>query len=434
MGTEILITREELFRQVWEKPMTEVAKRFGISDVGLKKACKRLEVPSPPRGYWARLHAGYEPKKSKLPPASSATLLSTTINKMPQFSTSTKGLLAKETLKIRVSLPEDLKTCHPLISRTRRAFKIKSIRYKIGEAVGSGVLKLAVSQELLDRSLKIYQGIFQACKEQGWQIDSGKDEPATYIYVDGEKLEIGIKEKGSRIEKMSRYSWREFDYVESGKLTLEIFSSCHAKIRHRWNDTELQLIESHLSDFLDSLFLIAKARKVERLQESEYNRRCRLLDWQKNKEKRAEAIALKYQDTCRKELKKRMVSELNYRAFLKASSSQWETAERIRRFVAAAKKDKEDNWTVWASRVADMIDPLADGHLKTAEYFNGCDADLDCGANVSKIDFPFPSEVRQQIDDIMKEIAPEELTKQICEIDENEMIQRFQQHWRFRYN
>ena len=32
--------------------------KFGLSDVGLRKFCQRLDVPAPPRGYWAKKQAG----------------------------------------------------------------------------------------------------------------------------------------------------------------------------------------------------------------------------------------------------------------------------------------------------------------------------------------------------------------------------------------
>jgi hypothetical protein len=60
------ITRAELYAKVWSEPIVKIAKEFGISDRGLAKTCKRLEVPVPPRGYWAKLQAGKE--VSKLPP------------------------------------------------------------------------------------------------------------------------------------------------------------------------------------------------------------------------------------------------------------------------------------------------------------------------------------------------------------------------------
>jgi hypothetical protein len=47
--------RHALYAEIWAEPMTSVAKRYGLSDVGLRKICLKLDVPLPPRGYWARL-------------------------------------------------------------------------------------------------------------------------------------------------------------------------------------------------------------------------------------------------------------------------------------------------------------------------------------------------------------------------------------------
>lgn len=60
------VTREELFALVWENPATAVAKDLGISDVALQKLCRRLQVPTPPRGYWAKVQAGKAPKRPNL--------------------------------------------------------------------------------------------------------------------------------------------------------------------------------------------------------------------------------------------------------------------------------------------------------------------------------------------------------------------------------
>ena len=34
-----IIERKQLYKQVWSKPMSKLAKDYGISDVGLKKIC-----------------------------------------------------------------------------------------------------------------------------------------------------------------------------------------------------------------------------------------------------------------------------------------------------------------------------------------------------------------------------------------------------------
>ena len=57
------LTREELFLLVWERPTRDIARELGISDVALGKRCKKLQVPKPPPGYWAKVKAGKRPRK-----------------------------------------------------------------------------------------------------------------------------------------------------------------------------------------------------------------------------------------------------------------------------------------------------------------------------------------------------------------------------------
>lgn len=59
--------RTKLYDQVWVQPVQEVAKTYKISGVMLGKVCRKLQVPVPPRGYWARVQSGYTMKKPFLP-------------------------------------------------------------------------------------------------------------------------------------------------------------------------------------------------------------------------------------------------------------------------------------------------------------------------------------------------------------------------------
>jgi hypothetical protein len=59
--------REKLYEQVWAQPVRDVAKLYGISDVRLGKVCRKLLIPVPPRGFWARLRSGYNASRPLLP-------------------------------------------------------------------------------------------------------------------------------------------------------------------------------------------------------------------------------------------------------------------------------------------------------------------------------------------------------------------------------
>ena len=45
MKNYLTLTRQALYDLVWSKPMREVAKDFGISDVGLAKRCAAIARP-----------------------------------------------------------------------------------------------------------------------------------------------------------------------------------------------------------------------------------------------------------------------------------------------------------------------------------------------------------------------------------------------------
>jgi hypothetical protein len=60
-------TREALYELVWSESTRTLAERFGISDVGLAKACKRANIPTPDRGYWARVAVGKDCARTPLP-------------------------------------------------------------------------------------------------------------------------------------------------------------------------------------------------------------------------------------------------------------------------------------------------------------------------------------------------------------------------------
>lgn len=59
------VRRETLYKEVWADPMIEVASRYGVSSNYLTRVCRYLNIPWPPKGYWARLKDG---SASAIPP------------------------------------------------------------------------------------------------------------------------------------------------------------------------------------------------------------------------------------------------------------------------------------------------------------------------------------------------------------------------------
>lgn len=61
------VHRDILYAEVWSTPMVSLAPKYGVSAVFLSRVCARLNIPCPPRGYWAKKRSGQRPKIPPLP-------------------------------------------------------------------------------------------------------------------------------------------------------------------------------------------------------------------------------------------------------------------------------------------------------------------------------------------------------------------------------
>jgi hypothetical protein len=53
VAEHLQLSWEQLRNLVWRMPMREAAKEIQLSDVGLKKMCRRMGVDTPPQDYWS---------------------------------------------------------------------------------------------------------------------------------------------------------------------------------------------------------------------------------------------------------------------------------------------------------------------------------------------------------------------------------------------
>jgi len=75
-----VLTRQEIYADVWSEAAMHVAKRYGISGSMLARICTQLKIPRPPRGYWARPTKARKGMKPPLPPWTSEQEASWAIN------------------------------------------------------------------------------------------------------------------------------------------------------------------------------------------------------------------------------------------------------------------------------------------------------------------------------------------------------------------
>jgi hypothetical protein len=63
------ISREDLFKDAWTRPLSRIAAEFGVSDTALRKTCDRHDIPTSGRGYWAQVASGKSFPRPVLRPA-----------------------------------------------------------------------------------------------------------------------------------------------------------------------------------------------------------------------------------------------------------------------------------------------------------------------------------------------------------------------------
>jgi len=120
-----VIPRVDLYQQVWQTPVERLAQEYGISGQGLSKICARLNVPVPPRGYWAKLAAGRPTVTYRLPPPSPDTLLTAEITSTPDLplpdplpEAVQQILVSMPTRNEQIVVPATLAGAHPVVKRT----------------------------------------------------------------------------------------------------------------------------------------------------------------------------------------------------------------------------------------------------------------------------------------------------------------------------
>jgi hypothetical protein len=94
----VTLSREELYALVWATPMSRLTAKYGLSGNGLAKICRRLDVPYPPRGYWARKEAVKKVTQAALPGIRPGTRSQVTIASSPPASSQRSTPLSRASM------------------------------------------------------------------------------------------------------------------------------------------------------------------------------------------------------------------------------------------------------------------------------------------------------------------------------------------------
>lgn len=342
----IRVEREKLYEEVWAEPMSSLAKRYNVSDVALAKVCRKLSVPVPPRGYWARVRNGYKVTRPPLPKVNPGEQTSTSISPVLLRSRELpEAVQEQQTFEAapenRISEALFSRKLHPLVQATKQ-----SLAGRLEPSRKVVALDIRVSKSSRDRAFRILSALFYACEERGYSVRTDEQKGSLLVIKD-EPIRFSLEEPSTKVaipEAKRKGSWSPaFELEPTGKFVFRVQEWAEG-VRKTWSDGARQSLEDQLNDLICGLVdisLIVRQKRLER-------ERQQAIWAEQERERSLYALRKRQLDT-------------DVQRYHEATRLR-EFAEQVRnQFSSEANQDLLHRWSEWVSRVADDVDPMGDG-------------------------------------------------------------------------
>jgi len=365
---EGMFTREEIYDKVWRFPTSKLKESFGMSDVAIAKLCKKLQIPKPPRGYWARLQYGQKLPRIPLPPFNGQNpiqkIVVKSFSRAPSKVDVTKLKIIHKIPLTAFIIPQSSRFTHPLVIKTFKVLQKTQVskwgdgkygRIWINEP---GCLNVKVGKDSIERAMSIMEILLNMLESNGYsvlvknnQTSGGGQHLVTLVMINGDPVPFYIeqlgtmKEKSLTVEEKSKWFYDRWNYSLARKLRLVIDDYCGEEMRRRWSIRDDHSISETLASFVDGLVNAAHVIKESRLKNEERTRQ-----WKELEQKRIES--------------EERVRDLKNHAFA------WDEVQKFKSFIETLEKtsiqrlgvinptSRLGTWLDWAKRFVDSIDPI----------------------------------------------------------------------------
>lgn len=375
------LSRQSLYDLVWSEPISKVAARYGISGAAFAKTCHRYDIPVPPRGYWAQLHAGKrQVLKRALPPRSlggtdnvefgrrhwrlnvisDADLMTMELPPLREFTESVADLTTRvQRMVKRVHIPKDLSKPHRLIAKLLES-----------EEAGRKA-RPYFSMPLFDspfeqRRLRFLSGLFTALGQAGMRPRfSGKDPSDFSVQVGEQHVSFTLDKPGAG----NRFGFRSEEdtrTLASAPLKLEVGSVRDLDgVVTCWQDKVGDRIERRATEI--AIALIVRGELQHRRSEQRH------FDWLVGRKINAiEDARKRLEAELRAEREARVRKENARVQRLLDEAAAYRQASDIRAYVETVRSaragsgfratpEEMEGWATWAIDQADRIDPVRSG-------------------------------------------------------------------------
>lgn len=382
------ITREELYEAVWAEPVSKLAKSLGLSDVAVAKICRKLSVPSPGRGYWAKKPGARKLLQRPLPPLKHGDFSEhRTVGRLEEGLTRGElAVLGEEEKPKGVVVPPVLADPHLLLQASIDWLKASGLE---ADAIRAREVCIAITvgSDSVDRALRIMDTLLKALeskdvqpevlppvipKPSRWETHAGQGTPSrTGVRILDTFVEFDLREERLRVEippppsppeppRARRGRWMPppappqstYEYRPTGVLIFRITTPDRWG-KKVWKDGKRKRLEDCVGEILDMIFWLGQREREDHLE-----RERRVKEGQERSRREQEEAE-------RRRLEARWMYDLESRLTERAQ------AAAIREFVEAVEGrfqgmgemlDPESGprrWIRWARKKADALEERA---------------------------------------------------------------------------
>lgn len=321
--------RETLYRQVWEAPLIKVAQQYGVSGVAIGKTCRKLGIPLPGRGYWAKKAAGGRTKILPLPPLKPGqpNVISTNhiVRPQPDPSRQSKKTIGDSANTQLTAMTSGSLKPHHLIKNTAKNLRRFSAE---GHSIfrETACIDIRVSRSALNRATSLMDTLLKTMESKGLKVvvtepgekveaivtPLGLDKSShTGIVLEGAFVPFGIDEAylpestwstqvhpNSMADRITYVPCSTSKRVGTGELILRIRDNYGPGVRLTWRDGKRQKLEAMVADIVNGIhdYAIAKLQAHKNYEDrrlvEEENRRRYLEEQRQIKEEKARIFDL----------------------------------------------------------------------------------------------------------------------------------------------
>jgi len=340
-------TRQNLYELVWTKPLSVLATEYQISDNGLRKMCKKMQIPLPPMGHWQKVRSGMHVKRIKLPDKYSGKNEVTLDERgLENDSPVAKYFRLKKEIEndpsLPLQVPDRLSKPDKLIISTKQCLFDEKRCFNPHRGIiasRESVLNVRVSRHNLSRALRFLDALIKLLRARGHDIMIEYGRTCAVVY--GGRIEISVKEK-LKYEMYERLGFK--DYSAAGLLSFKI----EGYRERTWVDGKVP-IENQLSSILAKMEVLG-------LELQEYRIRNEKLQRERQEKERIE-----------REIKERKDNEFQRFKELFIQAHLLHKANVLRDYVRTVEANGAKNgktseelaiWKDWAMNKIAWIDPL----------------------------------------------------------------------------